>query len=221
MKVGATRTAAEQKQLTTSFGAGRPSLLQRKCACGGAAGLTGKCETCESKNRFGAGLLQARLMVGAADDRYEREAERIAGEVMRSSEPGGDRAPLSITPLMQRRAEPGDVGGSGASVDGAGMAAPPVVHDVLASPGQPLDTETRAFFEPRLGHDFSHVRVHADAKAAESARAVGADAYTVGRDIVFGAGWYAAKTSLGASLLAHELVHAVQQHGRIQQAQSG
>lgn len=91
--------------------------------------------------------------------------------------------------------------------------APPIVHDVLRSPGQPLDPDTRAFMEGRFGHDFSDVRVHADERAAESARAVDALAYTVGRDIVFGAGQYAPRTGVGRRLLAHELTHAVQQHG--------
>src|SRR5215217_7887171 len=63
---------------------------------------------------------------------------------------------------------------------------PPIVHDVLGSPGQPLEPVTRAFMEPRFGHDFSQVRVHTDAKAVESARAVNALAYTVGPTIVFG-----------------------------------
>jgi hypothetical protein len=88
---------------------------------------------------------------------------------------------------------------------------PPIVHEVLRSPGQPLDPVTRAFMEPRFGHDFSQVRVHADSKAAESAQAVNALAYTVGRDVVFGAGQYAVGTSEGQRLLAHELAHVVQQ----------
>jgi hypothetical protein len=90
---------------------------------------------------------------------------------------------------------------------------PPIVNEVLQSPGQPLDTATREFMEPRFGHDFSKVRVHADARAAESARAVNALAYTVGRDVVFGSGQYAPRTSAGRRLLAHELTHTVQQHG--------
>jgi hypothetical protein len=88
---------------------------------------------------------------------------------------------------------------------------PPIVHEVLRSPGQPLDAATRAFFEPRFGYDFSQVRVHTDAKAAESARAVNALAYTVGRDVVFGAGRYAPGTTIGRRLLTHELAHVVQQ----------
>ena len=87
----------------------------------------------------------------------------------------------------------------------------PIVHDVLRSPGQSLDPATRAFFEPRFGHDFSQVRVHTNAKAAESARAVNALAYTVGRDVVFGTSHYAPQTVSGLRLLAHELTHVLQQ----------
>jgi hypothetical protein len=89
--------------------------------------------------------------------------------------------------------------------------APPIVHDVLRSPGQPLDSATRAFMEPRFGHDFSKVRVHAGGGAEESARSVNALAYTVGRHLVFGAGQYSPSTPAGQRLIAHELAHVVQQ----------
>jgi hypothetical protein len=89
---------------------------------------------------------------------------------------------------------------------------PPIVGDVLRSSGQLLDPTTRAFMESRFGHDFSRVRVHTDARAAESARAVNAHAYTVGRDIIFAAGEYAPETTNGRRLLAHELVHVMQQN---------
>lgn len=89
---------------------------------------------------------------------------------------------------------------------------PEVVNDVLRSSGQMLDASTRSFMEPRFGHDFSHVRVHTDAQAAESAQAVNALAYTVGNDIVLGSGQYAPQTNAGRRLLAHELTHVVQQH---------
>ena len=88
---------------------------------------------------------------------------------------------------------------------------PPIVHEVLRSPGQPLDVATRAFMEPRFGHDFSHVVVHTGKNAAESARAVHALAYTVGRHVVFGPGEYAPHTAPGQQLVAHELTHVVQQ----------
>lgn len=88
---------------------------------------------------------------------------------------------------------------------------PEIVHEVLRSPGQPLDAGTRSYFEPRLGHDFSRVRIHTDARATESARAVNALAYTVGRDIVFGEGQYAPGAHAGRTIFAHELAHVVQQ----------
>ncbi|RCJ29427.1 hypothetical protein A6770_22105 [Nostoc minutum NIES-26] len=88
---------------------------------------------------------------------------------------------------------------------------PPIVHEVLTSPGQPLEASTRTFMESRFGHDFSRVRVHTDAKAAESALAVNALAYTVEQNVVFGKGQYAPVTTPGKKLLAHELTHVVQQ----------
>jgi hypothetical protein len=88
---------------------------------------------------------------------------------------------------------------------------PAVVHDTLSSPGQRLDARARALLEPRFDHDFSNVRVHADATAADSASAVGALAYTVGRHVVFGARQYAPYTAEGLRLMAHELSHVVQQ----------
>lgn len=186
----------------------RTGILQRKCACGGSAGLSGDCEQCNSRRltlqRNGAG-------------------------------------PTEASP------------------------APPIVHEVLNSPGQPLDADTRAFMEPRFGHSFSRipvlaplpqghseslvigtvpdrherkadagasliadatsvapaqkradlgsVRVHTDSRATESACAVEARAYTVGHQIVFDAGEFAPGTNEGRALLAHELTHVLQQTG--------
>ena len=105
-------------------------------------------------------------------------------------------------PKVQMKAGSGVMGG---------LEAPAIVHDVLRSPGQPLDASTRAFMEPRFGHDFSKVRIHTDAKAAESAKAVGARAYTAGSNVVFGAGEFAPGSRGGQRLLGHELTHVVQQ----------
>jgi hypothetical protein len=85
------------------------------------------------------------------------------------------------------------------------------VADVLRTPGRPLDARVRAIMEPRFGHDFSRVRVHADSRAAASAGSIGALAYTVGQDIVFGAGQFAPQTLRGQGLVAHELAHTLQQ----------
>ena len=89
--------------------------------------------------------------------------------------------------------------------------APPIVHETLRSPGEMLDRETRAFFESRFGQDFSGVRIHTDSRAAESARAVNALAYTVGQDIAFAPGRFAPASNEGRRLLAHELTHTLQQ----------
>ena len=95
-------------------------------------------------------------------------------------------------------------------------AIPPIVGEVLHSPGEPLDSATRQFMESRFGHDFSRVRVHADGRAADSSRAVGANAYTAGPDVVFGPGRYEPASTQGRRLLAHELTHVVQQQAGIQ-----
>lgn len=116
------------------------------------------------------------------------------------------RTPCTVSAPCLRRAPFGAVS---AIEDGA----PTIVPEVLSSAGRPLDGETRAFMEPRFGHDFGDVRVYTDAQAAESARSVDALAYTVGRQVVFGAGQYAPHTAAGRQLLAHELVHVVQQAG--------
>jgi len=105
-------------------------------------------------------------------------------------------------PSVQRKEAPGAHAIAGV---------PPIVQDALQSSGQPLDTATRAYMEPRFGMDFSQVRVHTDAKAAESARAVDAQAYTVGRDVVFSEGHYTPHLRQGSKLLAHELAHVIQQ----------
>lgn len=117
---------------------------------------------------------------------------------------GADRAGCANEEGLVRN----DGAGAGESAD-----APPIVHQALGSPGRSLDDTTRAFFEPRFRRDFSQVRVHTDATAAESAGAVNARAYTVGRDVVFATGQYAPDSASGKSLLAHELTHVVQQGG--------
>ena len=169
------------------------------------------------RNLAPAVSLQAKLTVNAPGDIYEQEAERVSEEVMRgpesrlqptcpcaggcprcqSKQPGRGREQLQID-----RVHPSEEGE---------MAVPPIITEVLLSSGRPLDSATRAFMEPRFGHDFSRVRVHTDARAAESARAVNALAYTVGRDLVFSQGKYEPGSEQGRRLLAHELTHVAQQ----------
>jgi hypothetical protein len=155
--------------------------------------------------------IQPKLMVGAPADAFEQEADRVADHVMRmrqppvrsQAQPGlSEHRIAPAAQLQTKSSHPGDRGG---------IAAPPIVQEVLRSPGQPLDAATRAYMEPRFGHDFGKVRVHADARAAESARAIMARAYTLGSHIAFETGQYRPGMSLGRRLIAHELVHVVQQ----------
>src|SRR5215813_12203372 len=88
---------------------------------------------------------------------------------------------------------------------------PGVVNEMLRSQGKPLDPDIRAFMEPRFGYDFSQVRVHTDAKAMESASSVNALAYTVGNNIVLGAGQSLSQSPSSQYVLAHELAHVIQQ----------
>lgn len=93
---------------------------------------------------------------------------------------------------------------------------PPIVGEVLAGQSQPLDESTCSFFDSRFAHDFGKVRVHTDSRAADSAKSLGARAWTTGRDVVFAAGEYRPSTSQGMRLLAHELTHVLQQDNHTQ-----
>jgi hypothetical protein len=150
--------------------------------------------------------VQPKLRIDEPGDVLEQEADRVAEQVMRMTEARRMAEPNTSTARrVQRRMT--------TTADGDARSAPSIVHDVLASPGQPLDPTTRSFFEPRFGHDFSTVRVHAGGTAERSAQEVNAHAYTVGQHIVFDAGRYSPETREGRELLAHELTHVVQQSG--------
>ena len=166
-----------------------------------------------------AGALQTKLSIANPGDEYEQEADRVAEQVIRMPDSsvrsacsyGGGR-PNCQTEQSGRGHEHVQTKGVGSS--GSGLTdAPPIVRKVLASPGQPLSPATRDFMEPRFGYDFSRVRVHSGAAAETSARDMGAHAYTAGLHIVFGAGQYRPETPAGKRLLAHEMVHVVQQYG--------
>jgi outer membrane protein OmpA-like peptidoglycan-associated protein len=162
----------------------------------------------------GAPLLQRKLAVGDANDPLEREADRVADQALRMTAPA---VSIGAAPQVSRMCaaceeeEKKKLQTKRAGPSTSVGEAPPIVHEALREPGAPLDAATRAYFEPRFGRDFSGVRVHTGAKAEESAQAVNALAYTVGRDVVFGAGRYAPAASDGRRLLAHELTHVTQQ----------
>jgi hypothetical protein len=174
-----------------------------KCPCGGG------CPSCSVK----AGL-QPKFATSEPGDPLEREADRLADNVLRvrgvNVRPQAHSAP--IRRLSDMREQHGDKGLKAERDAEAISGIPRIVHEVLRSPGEPLDAQTRAFMEPRFGADFGDIRVHTDAKAAQSARAIHADAYTVGADIVFGTGRFSPGSEPGQRLVAHELAHTLQQH---------
>jgi Domain of unknown function (DUF4157) len=179
-------------------------------------------------------IIQPKLFIGQANDLLEHEANHVADQVMRMPDPE-----FSVTPApaqlsrtcaacedeqrgkLQTKPAGALVTGTdeiqfdrtaatSESVRDGSRLAPAIVREVLATPGEPLDRAARAFFEPRFGHDFSAVRIHNDSKAAESARATNALAYTVGSHVVFGAG-QPSREFEGQRMVAHELTHVVQQ----------
>jgi hypothetical protein len=152
-------------------------------------------------NRAVGRLVQAKLEVGRPGDRFEREADRVAEQVLATHAHAG----LGTAPPRIQRL--------GGQPTGQAGTAPASVDRALASPGRPLDPTLQQDMERRFGHDLSKVRVHSGALAERSARDVAARAYTVGDDIVFGAGALAPRSPEGRRLIAHELTHVVQQSG--------
>lgn len=94
------------------------------------------------------------------------------------------------------------------------------VQEIVRLPGRPLNPETKTLYGPRYGYDFSQVRVHVDDRSSKIAREINARAFTVGNDVVFGAGQYSPETTQGNRLLAHELTHVVQQNSLRSQGHS-
>jgi hypothetical protein len=182
--------------------------------------------------------VQAKLTVSSPDDQYEKEADRVADAVTRGPASSVQRQaekaeeeeeiqskPIAeqITPLVQRQEEePEEEEEEEEPIQTkkAGRKTPLISSslqsriDSLKGGGQPLPESTRSYFEPRFGYDFSQVRVHTDSKASETAEAIHAEAFTKGRDIVFGAGRYSPGTLEGERLLAHELTHVIQQQSQ-------
>jgi hypothetical protein len=169
--------------------------------------------------------VKPRLDVSAPGDAFEREADRVATQVLRMPEPIAGRRIVSQQahrPMVQRTCQSCDEETvQRKAVDANAPAAPISVSSVsgagvIRGGGQPLSASTRAYFEPRFGADFRNVRVHTDAKAGVSARALNALAYTMGDDIVFGHGQFLPESARGRHLLAHELTHVIQQGAAVQ-----
>lgn len=169
-------------------------------------------------------VIQPKLTVNTPNDRYEQEADAVADHVMRMPEPSRtptvSDAPFGVSRLtvssLQRKCadceEKEKLQRKETGNDAAGMSAPASVNSTLSSGGgQSLDKGIQQFMESRFNQDFSQVRVHTDGQAATSARDIQARAYTSGNHIVFGKGEYQPHTERGKRLLAHELVHTIQQ----------
>lgn len=145
-----------------------------------------------------AGIAKPKLRVSEAGDTDEVEADRIAERVVQGQQ-AGPASPTAVGPTT----------GNGAATDES-QDVSPLVEKALHSSGRPLDQTTRAYMEPRFGRDLSQVRVHTDAESAESARSIGAQAFTLGHHLHFDRGRYAPASPEGRRLLAHELAHVVQ-----------
>ncbi len=197
----------------------RPASSRQSTAVGAAAqpaALAQRLGNWNLQQLLQARLVQAKLTVSAPNDVFEQEADRAADQVMRMPEPVAhvsNEAPS----LMKRScdacaAELQRSEGEGAAVPSVDSATEQAIAS-LSGRGQALPPAVRAFMEPRFNADFSAVRLHTDAHAHQLARSVNAQAFTVGANIVFGAGHFAPQTDRGKHLLAHELSHVLQQAG--------
>ncbi|MEH2236633.1 eCIS core domain-containing protein [Nostoc sp.] len=206
----ALRMLRTEKGRSPSINPTQGGVLQRKCTCGNGPGTGGTCAECQKKQ---GRSLQTKLRISEPGNRYEQEADRIADQVMQMPEPFLHRQ-VEPEAKEEEMVQPKSIPKSTSlNSDQSFSEVSPIVHKVINSPGQPLDSKTLTLMESRFGYNFSQVRVHVDGASADSARALRARAFTSGGDIVFGSGEYAPTTSEGKRLLAHELVHVVQQGG--------
>ena len=188
-------------------------------------------------------IIQAKLRIGAPNDRHEQEADRVADQVMRMPEQepamidglhgpqivqrtcaactgAGRLCPECDEELQRQPKEQGKEFQGGAESASTPTVPPPLEANIrsMRGRGKPLTASQRGFFEPRFGMDFSAVRVHSGPFAGELARSLNARAFTLGSEIVFGRAEYNPGSSAGLNLLAHELTHVIQQRSNSEQA---
>jgi outer membrane protein OmpA-like peptidoglycan-associated protein len=162
--------------------------------------------------RWSSSGLQAKLAVSAPDDPCEREANRIADEVIGMPQERVQRkcaGCIDGSRACPQCDEEEKLQRQGHGVTGPASVSCGIVGEIGA--GRPLEPSTRAFFEPRFGRDFTDVRVHTNGEADAAAKSVNALAFTLEREVVFRRGQYAPDSISGRTLLAHELTHVVQQ----------
>lgn len=186
---------------------------------------------------------QSGLKINLPGDKYEQEADSLADKVMSMPDPGkhirkkcdecdepdtGSQPGISqvskVSPLIQRRISNVQIDDERIRREMERIGIPTGMSpqtlsfiDALGSSGQPLPESLRRFFEPRFGVDLGRVRLHTGGATSQLARVVNAKAFTIGRDIVLGAGESSLDTDEGKKLLAHELVHTIQQDGEPKQ----
>jgi hypothetical protein len=158
------------------------------------------------RHALGGALLQRKLTIGSSADPQEREADRVADRVSRGAVGGSVVQRRSLCADDERRQ-----GKDAQAPPAEAVRAVQAGFEGLHGGGAPLDAGLRHFYEPRFGQCFDGVRVHNGGEAAKAADALSARAFTVGRDVVFGAGQWAPDSPTGRHLLAHELTHVVQQ----------
>ncbi|HEU4321865.1 MAG TPA: DUF4157 domain-containing protein [Roseiflexaceae bacterium] len=151
-------------------------------------------------------IIQTRLAVNAPDDAFEQEADQVAEQVMRS--PDGDAVAPATTPGLRVQRASSEQASVSPGLESS-------ISQMQSGGGSPLPASERSFFERRMGHDFSQIRIHNDAHANQTADGLHAHAFTVGSDIAFAAGQYQPGTESGRHLLAHELTHTIQQTGGV------
>ncbi len=209
-------------------------ILQRKCACGGATGMSGGCEECKTKRMLG---IQTKLTIGEPGDRFEQEADHVADRVMRMPDRSTDERELSFSSAtVQRKGAASDhedktlqrkEGGEPLQMKPLSHAITPMVG-AYSEPGaetasgletgearaieerrggMPLPESVRNYMEPRFGADFGAVRLHSGREAAQLNERLHSQAFTYGRNIWLGEG----QSRSNLPLLAHELTHVLQQ----------
>lgn len=181
---------------------------------------------------FGPTTIQKKLSIGASNDAYEAEADRVADQVVGMSDVQVQKQSNGalvqrkcsacedehvqkksladgITPLIQKK--------KSNTVDG-GVATNAITSKINSSrgSGRAMDDNTKSFMESRFGTDFSNVRLHTDSNAIQLSQELNAQAFTVGNDIYFNKGKYNTTSTSGKHLLAHELTHTIQQKGMVQ-----
>lgn len=158
-----------------------------------------------------ASVIQAKLVLGAADSKYEREADRVAQQVVGQMPSEGQQAQQQADSSQLMRA-PDSHAMRGVEAGAVNSGVQQTIQDVRGG-GQLLPMSVRKSVEQALGADFSGVRVHDDAQSDRLNRSLRACAFTTGQDIFFRKGAYNPATRKGKALIAHELTHVVQQQG--------